>query len=230
MLTGAIFDLDGVIADSHPTHVKSWKNFLTSIGRNVTDDELEVLRDGRSKEDLLRHFMGDLTHEQLCSYSEEKDRIYRECLANLDSVPGVGNLLEQLKNAGIVLAVASSGSYWRVNYTLDLLGFRSYFCIISTANEFRHGKSDSTIFLETARRMRVRCEETLVFEDSPTAIRSAISIGMKCVGIADRSRVQALVEAGAERVSPDFAPISLMRLQSLFSAGEKHKSLSYVLD
>jgi HAD superfamily hydrolase (TIGR01509 family) len=184
----------------------------------LSDADLEVIREGRTKEELLRHFMGEVTHDELCSYAVEKDRIYCEYLGDLDAVRGVRHLLHELRAAGIVLAVASSGSFRRVHHTLDLLRIRNYFQLVSTAEEFKSGKSTSAMFAGTAERMQVRCEHVLVFEDSAIAIRSARAIGMKCIGIADHFRAMALVQAGAEYVLPNFLETSLVQLQSLFSA------------
>jgi len=226
MLAGAIFDLDGVLADSHPIHLACWRRFLTSAGVAVSDEDMEVIREGRTKEELLRYFMGEVTQDELCSYAALKDQIYREYLSDLPAVRGVRHLLCELKTAGIVLAVASSGSFRRVHHSLDLLRIRNYFQFVSTADEFKSGKSTSAIFAATAEQMQVGCEHALVFEDSAIAIRSARAIGMKCIGIADGVRARALVQAGAEYVFPNFLGISLVQLQSLFSAESKANSAS----
>lgn len=226
MLAVAIFDLDGVLADSHPIHLASWRRFLGSVGMAVSDADLEVVREGRTKEELLRHFLGEITHHELCSYAAEKDRIYCEYLSDLGAVRGVRHLLHELKAAGIVLAVASSGSFRRVHHTLELLRIRNYFQVVSTAEEFKSGKSTSAIFAATAERMKVRCEHALVFEDSAIAIRSARAIGMKCIGIADRLQAMALLQAGAEYVLPNFLETSLVHLQSLFSTELRPNSSS----
>ena len=34
MLRGMIFDMDGVIIDSHPIHKRAWKRFFQSLGFN----------------------------------------------------------------------------------------------------------------------------------------------------------------------------------------------------
>src|SRR5690349_11779262 len=124
MLSGAIFDLDGVLANSHPIHLASWKTFLMRVGITVTTEDLEILRDGRTKEELLRHFMGELSHDELCRYAAEKDGIHGQHLDDLAPVRGVQYLLYELRRAGITLAVASSGSFRRVHHTLELLRLR----------------------------------------------------------------------------------------------------------
>jgi beta-phosphoglucomutase len=217
MFKAAIFDLDGVIVDSHPLHTEAWKRFLSSRGIIAADEELALVRSGRNKEEILRHFIGDLNEHQLRAYGEQKDRFYREQVRELKTVKGVRQLLRQLKDAGIPIAVASSGSFRRVHETLDLLRLRGYFATVATAAEFRMGKRDPTIFLRTAQWMRVRCEECLVFEDSAIGVRSATAIRMKCVGIADPVHGRALLDAGAEVVFPNFAHFRVSDLYALYT-------------
>lgn len=219
MLTGVIFDLDGVLANSHPIHFASWKMFLGSMGVAIKDRALdEIIRDGRTKEEILRHFFCELSDDELCKYSEQKDLLYREQLLDLVAVRGVRHFLDELTASGITAAVASSGSHRRVHHTLEFLRLKKYFEIVSTADEFKAGKSNSHIYTKTAQRMGVAVDETLVFEDSPAAVQSAAGIGMKCIGIADGFRSKALLDAGAARVFPDFVEISLRELQDLFFA------------
>jgi HAD superfamily hydrolase (TIGR01509 family) len=217
MLRGVIFDLDGVIVNSHPIHVKAWKKFLASVQIVAADSELEIIREGKNKTEILQHFLGKLSEREICIYAQEKDRLYREEAQELTVVKGIRRLLDELGLGGISIAVASSGSLWRVHQTLDLLRLRDRFTTVVTGSEFKTGKSDSAIFLTTAQRMRVRCEESLVFEDSPAGVRSATTIGMKCLGIADNSRAKALLKEGAERVFPNFIHVSLSKLQALFA-------------
>lgn len=65
MLKDMIFDMDGVLIDSHPIHTSAWRRFLASLDRHATDDELDFVLDGRKKEDILRHFLGDLSEERI---------------------------------------------------------------------------------------------------------------------------------------------------------------------
>ncbi|MFL6439674.1 MAG: HAD family hydrolase [Terriglobales bacterium] len=217
MFKAIIFDLDGVIVDSHPLHTEAWKRFLSSRGIIAADEELALVRSGENKEEILRHFIGDLSEHQLRAYGEQKDRFYREKVRELKTVKGVRQLLKQLKHAGVPCAVASSGSFRRVHETLDLLRLRGCFATVATAAEFKMGKCDPAIFLRSAQWMRVRCEECLVFEDSVIGVRSATAIRMKCVGIADPVRGRALLEAGAEVVFPNFAHVTVSDLNALYT-------------
>jgi HAD superfamily hydrolase (TIGR01509 family) len=209
--------MDGVIVDSHPVHIRAWKRFFASAGINPADCELEIVRDGRKKEEILRHFLGDLTEEQIRICAQEKDQLYRKEAEDLTMVEGIERLLSELNEAGIQAAVASSGSAWRVHETLDLLQIGHHFTVVVAGDEFKEGKCDSAIFQETAHQMQVRFEESLVFEDSMSGVRSASAIGMKCLGIADCCRAKALLDAGAKCVYPNFVDTSLDELQKFFA-------------
>ena len=73
MLRGAVFDFDGVIVDSHPLHVRAWKHFLDSVGKTVTEEQLLFALDGRKRDDILRHFMGELEADQIIEYGLRKN-------------------------------------------------------------------------------------------------------------------------------------------------------------
>src|SRR6266404_5620079 len=45
MLRGVIFDLDGVIVDSHPAHMQAWKAFFVSLGKPVSDHDLNFVQE-----------------------------------------------------------------------------------------------------------------------------------------------------------------------------------------
>src|ERR1051326_5372707 len=65
MIGGVIFDFDGVIADSHAAHMHAWQAFLDSKSKSVSTEELSFVREGAKREEILRHFFGGLTPEQI---------------------------------------------------------------------------------------------------------------------------------------------------------------------
>src|SRR5438132_292447 len=127
MLKSVIFDLDGVVADSHPLHMRAWRRFLLTRGLTVTDE-------------ILRFFLGELSDDQIQAYGREKDRLFQEEVHSLRTMEGVGELLDELHRAAIPTAIASSGSLWRVHHILNLLGLRNYFATVVTGDEVRVGK------------------------------------------------------------------------------------------
>ena len=118
MLEGVIFDLDGVIVDSHPAHKNAWRTFFNSIGREVSEDDLQFVLEGRKREDILRHFLGDLTAEQVKHYGAAKEALFRNSVQELKTIKGLTEFLDQLTNAEIPIAFASSASRHRARYSM----------------------------------------------------------------------------------------------------------------
>ncbi|MGH9699781.1 MAG: HAD family hydrolase [Candidatus Acidiferrales bacterium] len=217
MIGGAIFDMDGVLVDSHPVHMRAWERFLRSQGRPVSQQDLDFILEGRKREEILRHFMGELTPELLASYGQQKETLFREESTNMKTIPGVTGFLDELRSASLPMAVASCGGRGRVNHLLEQLQLTQYFRFIITGDDVQDGKPDPAIFLKTARHLQIPPEDLLVFEDSVSGVRAACAAGMECLGIADESRTEELTKAGAKCVVRDFFHVNLGKITDLFS-------------
>lgn len=217
MLTNVIFDMDGVVVDSHAAHIRTWKAFLCSLGKSVTEAELNFVRQGRKRQEILRFFLGDLPEEKVEAYCHVKDVLFRNEAQGIKTIPGVQGLLEDLKRSGVPMALASCGGRARVHDLLSRLRLRDYFAVVVTGDEVRCGKPDPEIFHKAARHMRVHPAESIVFEDSVSGVQGAKSAGMRCVGIADRHLTPSLRQAGADYVIPNFNGLSWISVQKLFA-------------
>src|SRR5215813_8249175 len=110
MLRAVIFDLDGVIVDSHPAHLQAWKRFFRSIDKDVTDTDLEFVLEGYKREVILRHFLGELSAGELKYYGERKDALFRGALDQVRPVTGFDAFFQSVQAAGLPVALASSAS------------------------------------------------------------------------------------------------------------------------
>jgi beta-phosphoglucomutase len=216
MLEAAIFDMDGVIVDSHPIHKKAWRKFLELQGKSVSEEDLNFIMDGRKRDEILRHFLGDLSDERIHVLGHEKEQLFKEEAAELKTICGLVGLLDQLSEAQIKLAVASSGSSARVAYVLDALRLRNYFETVVTGDHVVSGKPDPLIFRLACDHLCVCPANAVVFEDSLSGIRAAKSAGAKCVGVATNGVIPKLLEAGADAIIPDFSAVSLDSMRQLF--------------
>jgi beta-phosphoglucomutase len=218
MLQAVIFDLDGVIVDSHPAHQRAWKIFFQSLGRDLSEHELAFVLEGRKREDILRHFLGELTPDQVKHYGARKEALFRDSQPQLKTIPGLAYFLTDLETAGLPLALASSASGGRAAYMLEQLSLKRRFRAIVTGDDVHHGKPDPEIFRLAAQRLDVEAQNILVCEDAVCGVEAAKSAGMKCLGIAAKGRGPLLEKAGADRVLPDFTSASLKELRNLFAA------------
>lgn len=217
MLGGVIFDFDGVIADSHPAHMQAWKTFLHSKGKAVSDAELSFVREGAKREEILRHFLGELTSEQVASYGAEKGKLFQALAGELKLVQGFAEFLMQLDAIGLPSAVATSGSRTRVEQALGAFNIRDRFRTVVTSEDVNRGKPDPALFLLAAQVLQIDPRCILVCEDAVAGVLAAKSAGMKCVGIAANGTESRLKQAGVDLVVRDFTHTNLCDVRRLFA-------------
>ncbi len=217
MLMGVIFDMDGVIVDSHAAHIRTWRKLFLSLGKSVSDAQLDFVRQGIKRQEILRHFLGDLEEEQVQAHCREKDLLFRSEVEKIKLIPGSHAMLEDLRSAGVPTALASCGSTARVHDLLSHLRLRNYFTAVVTGDEVAVGKPHPEIFHKAAQQMDIHPAESVVFEDSVSGVQGAKAAGMKCVGIADRRHASELMLAGADHILPDLSGISWIKVQKLFA-------------
>ncbi len=221
MLRGVIFDMDGVLIDSHPVHKRAWRKFFDSLGLEVSDVEMDFVLDGRKKEDILCHFLGHLSKPQILEYGQRKEMLFREEALGIRPVEGALDLLEELTRNGISFALASCGSSSRVHFILRHLEIHDCFKAIVTADDVQQGKPAPEIFRKAADQLHCESDEVLVCEDAASGVLAAVAAGLKCIGIAENDRADGLLRAGAEFVVPNFSAISLERMKGLFEGAAK---------
>jgi beta-phosphoglucomutase len=216
MLRGVIFDFDGVVIDSHPAHKRAWRLFFAAIGKQVSEQDLEFILEGRKREDILRHFLGDLPDQKLREYGEQKDALFKTAAADVKMAPGLLELLAQLGALNCSTALASSARRLRVEHTLRQLRLQEQFQAVLTGEDVLRGKPDPAIFLLAAERLRLQPGEILVCEDAVHGVEAAKAAGMKCLAIAANGRAPLLKKAGADKIVADFTETTLAELQRLF--------------
>jgi beta-phosphoglucomutase len=215
MIEGVIFDMDGVLIDSHPAHRLAWRKFLATVGKNVDDDELGFILEGRRREEILRHFLGDLPASKIAEYGEHKSLFFEENFGDVSLIPGVREFLESLEAAGLKSAIATSASSARTWGTLRRLELGQKFMAIVTGDDVDDGKPDPAVYKLASGRMNLSPEKLLVFEDAPCGVQAAKSAGMYCIGVSTNGRAEILLQCGAEFVVADFVNLSIETLLDL---------------
>ena len=187
MLKAVIFDMDGVIIDSEPTHLKLEIESYKKLGIEVTEDEHHSFVGSTSRfmwEVLKNKFKLNQTLEELI---ENERGIYfkylnsNECDINL--IDGVKELIENLHDNGVKLAIASSSPLNVIEVIANKFQIGKYFEVFVTGDYVKRSKPEPDIFLFAAEKMGVSPENCMVIEDSNNGVRAAKKAGMKCVGI-----------------------------------------------
>jgi len=178
-----VFDLDGVLVDSEPTHERANAEYLASLGATL-DPWLSEAMMGRRVRDLtdaVAPLVGLPPEETFAG----RERVFWRLLeaGELRPMPGVRRSLERLAGAGLPLAVASSGTRAYVEHALDRLGLLHAFAAVVSGEEVRNGKPDPEIYLQTAKRLGAEPADCVAVEDAPHGIAAARAAGMRVVAV-----------------------------------------------
>ncbi len=183
-----IFDCDGTLADTMPTHYRAWQAALGERVANFPEAmfyELGGVPTSRIVEILNERHGFDLNVEATVAAKEKHFLEYSSEVAAIEPVVTIAREWHGRKP----LAVASGGHRRIVMSTLRALGIADLFAAIVTSEDYLRGKPHPDPFLEAARRLNVVPERCLVFEDTSTGVQAAKAAGMACVLVPPPPRV-----------------------------------------
>jgi beta-phosphoglucomutase len=217
MLKAVIFDLDGVVADSHPIHEVAWKGLLAEAGLDPRTINVDYLYAGHPRREILKHYLGSIGDSEMQHWGRRKDELYEMAAKALQAKPGIARVLSQLRHSGIACALATSAGRKRSLESLELLGLSGFFSAIITGDDVRKAKPAPDIFLLATQKLDVQPGNVVVVEDSVAGVQAAIAGGMKCVGYTAPERAEELRRVGADDVISDFPEDSVHYFQSVAS-------------
>jgi len=213
----AIFDMDGTLVDNNPYHFKAWKELFDQYNRvEVTTDLFNEKISGVPGMVTMRTFFGaDYDEQQMKAMFEEKTVRYREIYQpNIAPINGLERLLQELKNAGVKLAVASSATTSNIDFILNNLSLKSMFDTIIDGPRISKAKPNPQIFLKAADDLGITPDNCVVFEDSLSGIKAANAASMKVVGITTSHTVAELHPV--DMVINDYTGVTEHQLAALF--------------
>ena len=194
MIKACIFDLDGVLVDTAKYHFLAWRRMAKEIGYDLTEavnEKLKGVSRMHSLEIILELAGVSLNDTEKQKIADKKNSWFMEYIENMKAeeiFPGVKPALQQLRKAGIKVALASSSK--NAETVIDILGIKNDFNAIVDGTMIVHTKPDPEIFLLAAQKLKVQPNECLVFEDAESGVEAALRAGMKCVGIGKRDQLQ----------------------------------------
>ncbi|MBC8142677.1 MAG: HAD family phosphatase [Armatimonadetes bacterium] len=181
----AIFDCDGTLVDTMPTHFRAWRETLDAAGHPTIFPETQFYEwagtTATAITERLNEIHGLALHPE--STAAAKEELFATLLVGVEPVAPVVAEARRLFALGVPLAVASGG--WRavVDESLRAIGIRDLFVGIVGSEDVTHGKPAPEVFLRAAELLNTAPEKCVVFEDAAGGILAAHRAGMKCVDI-----------------------------------------------
>lgn len=189
---GVLFDLDGVLCSTDRFHYAAWQQTAREAGAPFDEAVNQRLRGvGRmeSLEIILAGSARTFTETEKQRMAEEKNERYRALLQQMtpaDMPGGVRRALEQLRAAGLKLAVGSSSKNAR--FILRQLQAEDCFDAVCDGTQIQNSKPDPEVFLKAAAMLGLPPAACLVVEDAPAGLQAARAGGMDCAFVGSAPR------------------------------------------
>jgi beta-phosphoglucomutase len=218
MLRAAIFDFDGVLADSEPLHYRSLRECLEPEGIAVTEADYASFYLAYTDHDALRLALERAGlpsgPERIQALARRKETIFQRLLPEVQLYPGARALVTTLA-ARFPVGIASGALRGEIEGILDAHALREPFSVIVGADEVVEAKPSPAPYLAAVDRLRtvlpeLRPEECLAVEDSMAGIEAARAAGMVVFGVthsypADRLGAAHHVVASLDEIEPALA-------------------------
>lgn len=185
-IKGIIFDCDGVLLDSLMIWEDLGARYLRSKGKVPEEGLAETLFSmslEQGAEYLRQNYGLEETAEEVEQGLQDmlRDFYFYEVLAK----PGAAELLETLSKKGLRITVATSSPRDHIEKALERNGLLGYVEKLFTNSEVGSSKHSPDIYNIAAESMGTKPGETVVFEDSLYALKTAADAGYLTVGVYD---------------------------------------------
>lgn len=187
MVSGIIFDMDGVLIDSERQSNEGWLWAAGQLGVDMPMGLIDSFKGAPAE--LCCKFFDDY-YKGVIDYWEAKElrtqHVYK--IRETEGIPvkkGVKDIFEYIRNNGLKCAVATSTRRESAEKTLHEIGVWDYLDAVVYGDEVEHGKPEPDIFLRAAKAIGVNPSEAVVVEDSINGIKAGYAADMRVVHIPD---------------------------------------------
>jgi len=213
-----IFDLDGTIVLSHPTHFEAYEKLFDDFGIKWDFDEFNDVFVGTGSPNIIRSVLGrnNIKDFDVKALVNKKIDYFGQILKGkkLKEVNGFFEFLKEINVRGGKKAIASGSSKKSIIEMLKNIGISDEFDEIVSGEEVAAPKPAPYIFIEAAKRLGVAPANCIVFEDTDFGVEAAKSAGMKCIAFTTTSDAKKLQAAGADKILKDYTEVKFEWLES----------------
>lgn len=215
MIKAVLFDMDGVLYDSMPSHVKAWHDTMSEFGVSSSPEEFYLFegRTGASTINLLfnRSFQRDATPEEIERIYGAKSQRFIDLEKNASRpMSGALDVLQRVKEMGIQRIIVT-GSGQKSLFDKIESDFPNMFTrqLMVTAYDVRYGKPHPEPYLMGLKKGNIQADEAIVVENAPLGVESAHKAGIFTIAVNTGPLPdQVLLDAGANLLFPSMTSLS----------------------
>lgn len=185
-MKAVLFDLDGTLVDSmlmwKEIDVEYLNRYHIPIPKTLQQDI-----EGMSMHQTAIYFKEKFEIPETLEEIQKtwNEMAYYKYTHEVELKPYVREYLELLKTKNIPCGIATSNSRILTEAILKSHAIDGYFKVMVTGDEVKNGKPHPQVYLEAARKLGVRPEDCLVFEDIPFGIMAGKNAGMTVYAVED---------------------------------------------
>lgn len=187
MIRAAIFDFDGTLIDSLGVWDDIDKRSFSKRGMSVPDifaDTTAMMNPRQIADYVIKNYGFTDSPEDLMQ--EWSDMAFDEYANHLPLLKGAYDYVQYLRSKKITLLLITTLSKRLCVPALERFGLLDCFDFLQFGEDLSEtGKNSPKTYLDIANNLKINPEDCAVFEDSPTALRSAQLAGMQTYGVVD---------------------------------------------
>ncbi len=177
-----IFDIDGTLVDTMPTHYKASQIACQKLG---FDFPLQFFIDNAGRptlsvfEDLIKEKGLSIDGREL---GIKKESILESLINEFSPMPIIADTALHYFNK-LPMALGTGGTSLIAKKTIEEVNMQQYFDVVVTADDVEFHKPHPETFLKCAEQMGISPDKCLVFEDGEPGIIAAKKAGMEYIDI-----------------------------------------------
>lgn len=183
-IKAVIFDMDGVLLDSMPMHLKIWEELFKE---RKLPFNLEIFEEynGMSSIDISKRLVEKFSlkekPEKIFAEKLSKEKLMQEDMLNL--FPETISVLKKLRRDNIKVAIATSALEHMVIYVKKRFGLDKHVDVFVESKDVKRTKPNPDVFLLAAKKLGVDPKDCIVVEDAVNGIIAANKAGMTSIAI-----------------------------------------------
>jgi HAD superfamily hydrolase (TIGR01509 family) len=179
-----VFDFDGLLMDTETTSLRVWQYLWRWHGLELDVGTFFAPHGGDMIAERYAALAAAVGPDYDQAVTEAKRRAYRDELhAALELSDGIGPWLDEARDLGLRLAVASSSPRdWIVDH-LSRIGYLDRFEILACGDEVHTPKPAPDVYRLALSRLDVTADRAVAFEDTTHGVAAAKAAGLRCVAI-----------------------------------------------
>ena len=180
-----LFDFDGVITDSEPYVFEVLKQMIKdNFGIELPYSDINMTI-GCSDRKVAEYIATEYHIDYSVELSEKLKKNYPDYYFEYEDIkpfPYLRELLSILKARGRKVAIVSSTDRAHLEAALSRMGLSGFIDTIISGSDVQNKKPSPEPYLKGLEALSVDKQDSVVIEDSPTGIQSAVNAGIDCIG------------------------------------------------